>query len=870
MANLRIYEFSKELGLSNKEVIEIANKLGISVRSHTSSISGEDAERIRENLKTADRRDLSSSAEADEKTDEKVKVFLSDSGEEVVERRKGSSVILRKKKKAEEPVVKAARVIEEEAGKPTPKTPAETQLKTTDQAPEETEGVETEIVEERPIPESEVRGEIIPEKTGEQELRMEEVKEEPKRLEEVREKEEEEEKVTKKGRKVKPKREEIIDEDTLEELRRAFKTKLPGRKREYLVEDRRSRVRPAQGTLHREKPSSKIRKDYAKDVEPGRYEEAPSAEIIPFPKKPVKKSIKLGDTIVVGELAKKMGVKVGEVIKRLMDLGAKYTVNQSIDYETAAIVAEEFGFEVTGDKFEEDELLFEIDREVRGEYVPRPPIVTVMGHVDHGKTTLLDTIRKTNVVGEETGGITQHIGAYCGGVDERKVVFVDTPGHEAFTAMRARGANVTDIVILVVAADDGVMPQTVEAVNHAKAAGVPIIVAINKVDKPEANPDMVKRQLSDIGLMPEEWGGDTLFAEISAKNNVGIKELLELVLLQADVMELKAIEDKRAIGAVIEAALSKGRGPLATIIVNEGTIRVGDYIVAGTTYGRVRALIDDKGDRKDSAGPSLPVEVMGLSGVPSAGERLYVVKDEKTAKELVMHREMKERQRLTASRRKLSLEDLFESIQKEEVKELLLIIKADTQGSAEAVKDAVSKLSTDKCRVNIVHSGVGAINETDVTLAVASNAIVLGFNVRPDVNALSVAEKEGVSIELHTIIYDAVDRIKKAMEGLLEPVIKERVSAHAEVRATFSISKIGTIAGSIVTDGKVSRGNRVRVLRDGVLIYEGRISSLKRFKDDVREVQTGFECGIGIENFNDVKVGDTLEFYELEEIKQEL
>ncbi|MBI4228293.1 MAG: translation initiation factor IF-2 [Deltaproteobacteria bacterium] len=720
-----------------------------------------------------------------------------------------------------------------------------------------------------PILKSEAEQEIIPQKIDEQEVPIGEPEVETKRLEEVGEKEDEEEKVKKKGRKIKPKREEIIDEDTLEELRRAFKTKLPGRKREYLVEDRRSRVRSVQGGLQREKPSLRIRKDYAKNTEPGKYE-APSAEIIPFPTKRIKKNIKLGDAITVGELAKKMGVKVGEVIKRLMELGAKYTVNQSIDHKTATIVAEELGFEVTVDKFEEDELLYENDQEVKGEYVTRPPIVTVMGHVDHGKTTLLDTIRKTNVVGEEMGGITQHIGAYCVGVDERKVVFVDTPGHEAFTAMRARGANVTDIVVLVVAADDGVMPQTIEAVNHAKAAGVPIIVAINKVDKPESNPEMVKRQLSDTGLIPEEWGGDTLFAEISAKNNIGIKELLELVLLQADVMELKAIKDKRANGIVIEAELSKGRGPLATIIVNEGTIKVGDFIVAGTTYGRVRALIDDKGNREDSAGPSLPVEIMGLSAVPGAGERLYVVKDERIAKELVTHREIKERQRLTASRRRLSLEDLFESIQKEEVKELLLIIKADTQGSVEAIKDAVSKLSTDKCRVNVVHSGAGAINETDVTLAVASNAIVLGFNVRPDVKALSVAEKEGVSIELHTIIYDAVDRIKKAMEGLLEPVIKERILAHAEVKATFSISKIGTIAGCIVTDGKVSRGNRVRIVREGVLVYDGKISSLKRFKDDVREVQTGFECGIGIENFNDIKVADTLEFYDLEEIKQEL
>ncbi len=869
MANMRIYEFSKELGLTNKEVIEIANRLGISVRSHTSSISGEDAEKMRANLKTAGSQGLSSLAERDEKVDEKVTVFRSDSGEEVVERRKGASVILRKKRKAEEPEVKLPQVVDEEVEKPTEPTPVETQLKTTEEVAQETKEIDAEIVEEQPIPKFEKDQEIIPEKTQEQELPIEEAKEETKGLREVKEKEEEDkEKAKKKGRKVKPKREEIIDEDTLEELRRAFKTKLPGRKREYLVEDRKSRVRPLQGGFQREKPGSRIRKDYAKGIEP-EYE-TPSAEIIPFPTKPTKKIIKLGDTIIVGELAKKMGVKAGEVIKRLMDLGAKYTVNQSIDHETAAILAEELGFEVSIEKFEEDELLFGGDQETKGEYVPRPPIVTVMGHVDHGKTTLLDTIRKTNVVGEESGGITQHIGAYCVGVDDRKVVFVDTPGHEAFTAMRARGANVTDIVILVIAADDGVMPQTVEAVNHAKAAGVPIIVAINKIDKPESNPDNVKRQLSDIGLMPEEWGGDTLFAEISAKNNIGIKELLELVLLQADVMELKAIEDKRAIGAVIEAELNKGRGPLATIIVNEGTIRVGDYVVAGTTYGRVRALIDDNGNRKDAAGPSLPVEVMGLSGVPIAGERLYVVKDEKTAKELVTHREMKERQRLTAAKRKLSLEDLFESIEKEEVKELLLIIKADTQGSAEAVKDAVSKLSTDKCRVNIVHSGVGAINETDVTLAVASNAIVLGFNVRPDVNALGLAEKEGVSIELHTVIYDAVDRIKKAMEGLLEPVIRERISAHAEVRATFTISRVGTIAGCFVTDGKISRGNKVRLLRDGVLMYEGRLSSLKRFKDDVREVQAGFECGIGIENFNDIKVGDTLEFYDLEEIKQEL
>lgn len=869
MANVRVYEFSKEVGLSNKEVIAIAKKLGISVRGHTSSLSEEDAEKIKKSIGKPDIEEPADQGEASGEAAERVKVFRSEAGEEIVERRKGSSVILRKKKKAEEPEVRAAESIEQEAERPTGEAPPETQVETAESGVEQPEERGAEISEEPLQPESEAVPGMTAEMAEGREARVEGVGEERQPVEEVKKKEDEEEKVVKKGRKAKPKREEIIDEDTLEELRRAFKTKLPGRKREYLVEDRRSRARPLQGSFQRERSAVRIRKDYSKDIGSGRYEE-PSADIIPFPAKPVKKKVKLGDFITVGDLAKKMGVKVAEVIRKLMDLGSSYTVNQSIDHETAALVAEELGFEVAADRFEEDELLFESDQEVAAEYVPRPPIVTVMGHVDHGKTTLLDTIRKTNVVGEEMGGITQHIGAYCVSLDDRSVVFVDTPGHEAFTAMRARGANVTDIVILVVAADDGVMPQTVEAVNHAKAAGVPIIVAVNKVDKPESNPDMVKRQLSDIGLMPEEWGGETLFAEISAKNNIGIKELLELVLLQADVMELKAVRDKRAIAAVLEAELSKGRGPVATIIVNEGTIRVGDYVVAGTSYGRVRALIDDKGDRRDTAGPSLPVELMGLSGVPTAGERLYVVRDERIAKELVTHREIKERQRLTATRRKVSLEDLFDSIQSDEVKELRLIIKADTQGSVEAVRDAVSKLATEKCRVNIVHSGVGAINETDVTLAVASDAIVLGFNVRPDVNASNLSDKEGVSIELHTIIYDAVDRIKKAMEGLLEPVVKERVIGHAEVRATFSISKIGTIAGCIVTGGKVSRGNSVRLVRDGVLIYEGKLGSLKRFKDDVREVQTGFECGIGIENFNDIKVGDTLEFFELEQIKQQL
>jgi translation initiation factor IF-2 len=474
------------------------------------------------------------------------------------------------------------------------------------------------------------------------------------------------------------------------------------------------------------------------------------------------------------------------------------------------------------------------------------------------------------VAEKEAGGITQHIGAYSVEVDGRKVVFVDTPGHEAFTAMRARGAQVTDTVILVVAADDGVMPQTMEAINHARAAGVPIVVAINKIDKPEASPDKVKRQLSEIGLVPEEWGGDTLVAEVSAKRNIAIKDLLELLLLQADILELRANPYKRASGVVIEAELDKGRGPVATVIVKEGTLKIGDYMVAGTTYGRVRALIDDKGNRLDEAGPSMPVQILGLSGVTNAGQLFYVIKDERTAKEIVSHREGKERERVAAKERKLSLESLYDSLKEGEVKELPLVIKADTQGSAEAVKEAITGLSTDKCRVKVIHVGVGAVNETDVVLASASNAVIVGFNVRPDSKALDAAERERVSLELHTVIYDAVDRIRNAMEGLLEPVITERVVGHAEVRNTFHISKVGTIAGCYVTDGKVVRGHNVRVLRDGVIAFEGKLASLKRFKDDVKEVQSGYECGIGVEAFNDIKVGDILEVYTFDEVKQKL
>jgi len=565
-----------------------------------------------------------------------------------------------------------------------------------------------------------------------------------------------------------------------------------------------------------------------------------------------------------------MSLKAGELIRKLISLGVTATINQSIDHETAALLAEEYGFEVLVDIFEEEDLLLEAGDTTDNELSPRPPVVTVMGHVDHGKTTLLDTIRKAKVVEGEAGGITQHIGAYSVEVNGKKVAFVDTPGHEAFTAMRARGAKVTDVVILVVAADDGVMPQTVEAVNHAKAAEVPIIVAVNKIDKPDAEPEKIKRELSELGLLSEDWGGDTLFAEVSAKENTGIKELLELVLLQADILELKADNGKRANGFVIEAILDKGRGPVATVIVSEGTLRVGDTVVAGTTYGKVKALIDDKGGRVDEAGPSIPVEVMGFSGVPQAGERFYAVEDEKVAKDVVAHRETKQREALAAKEIRPSLENLFEALEEEEAKELALIIKADTQGSVEAVRESIIKLSTDKCKVKIVHSGVGGVNETDVILASTTNAIIVGFNVRPDVKALKLSEREGISLELHTIIYNLIDRVRNSMEGLLDPIIEEKITGHAEVKETFNISRIGTIAGCVVNDGKATRDSNVRVLRDSVVMFDGKLSSLKRFKDDAKEVNTGYECGITIERFNDVKVGDTFEFFMFEEFKQEL
>lgn len=589
----------------------------------------------------------------------------------------------------------------------------------------------------------------------------------------------------------------------------------------------------------------------------------------PVAPKITKRPIRIDEAITVANLAKQMSVKVGEIIKKLLQLGLAANINQAIDFDTATLLASEFDYEVEKVGFEEDDIL-QVQEDRVEDLAGRPPVVTVMGHVDHGKTSLLDAIRDTNVIKGEAGGITQHIGAYYVKLENGDIVFLDTPGHEAFTSMRARGAKVTDIVILVVAADDGVMQQTIEAINHAKAANVPIIVAINKIDKPNANIDRVKRELADQGLISEEWGGQTTMVEISAKKRIAIEDLLEMVLLQAELLELKANPNKPARGHVIEAKLDKGRGPVATILIQEGTLKPGDSYVCGSQSGRVRNMFNDRGQRLDAAGPSMPVEVLGLSGVPNAGDDFIALTDEKQAKLVAEHRLAKLREKELSRTTKVTLESLFDQIQEGEIKELNLILKTDVHGSQEAISDSLRKLSTAEVKVNLIHNATGAITESDILLASASNAIVIGFNVRADAKVQELAEQEKVDIRYYDVIYQLLSEVRDAMEGMLEPVYQENVLGRAEVRQTFQVPKFGMIAGCHVLDGRVERNAKVRVLRDQVVVYDGKVSSLKRFKEDVKEVKAGFECGMGVENFNDIKVNDILEVYELKAVKATL
>ncbi|MEY8751212.1 translation initiation factor IF-2 [Alkalicoccobacillus gibsonii] len=587
----------------------------------------------------------------------------------------------------------------------------------------------------------------------------------------------------------------------------------------------------------------------------------------PVKQMPLPEKITFTGSLSVSELAKELHREASEIIKKLMGLGVMATINQELDKDTIELIATDYGVEaeeiIPVDELDIDNYNAEDTSE---ELQERPPVVTIMGHVDHGKTTLLDSIRNTKVTAGEAGGITQHIGAYQVETNGKKVTFLDTPGHAAFTTMRARGAQVTDITILVVAADDGVMPQTKEAISHAKAAGVPIIVAVNKVDKEAANPDRVMQELTEYELVPEAWGGETIFVNVSAINGTGIDELLEMILLVAEVEELKANPEKLAVGSVVEAQLDKGRGPVATLLVQAGTLNVGDPLVVGNTFGRVRALVNDLGRRVKSVGPSTPVEITGLNDVPLAGDQFQAFKDEKKARQIGEARNARHRDETRTETSRVSLDDLFNQIQQGEVKDINIIIKGDVQGSVEAMRGSLEKIEVEGVKVNIIHTGVGAIAESDIILASASNAIVIGFNVRPDVNAKRTAEVEKVDVRLHRVIYNAIDEIESAMKGMLDPEYEEKVIGQVEIRTTFKVSKIGMIAGSYVTEGKISRNSTVRLIRDGIVIYEGAINALKRFKDDVKEVAAGYECGITLENFNDIKEGDQIEAYVMEEI----
>jgi|KBSSwiStaDraftv2_1062776.scaffolds.fasta_scaffold12910_6 translation initiation factor IF-2 len=586
---------------------------------------------------------------------------------------------------------------------------------------------------------------------------------------------------------------------------------------------------------------------------------------------PLIREVAVPETITVADLARKMSVKAAEIIKAMMKLGTMVTINQMLDQETAMIVVEEMGHKAIAAKLDDpDSLLAESAQATTAESLPRPPVVTVMGHVDHGKTSLLDTIRRTRVASGEAGGITQHIGAYHVETAKGVITFLDTPGHEAFTAMRARGAKVTDIVILVVAADDGVMPQTKEAIAHAKAGNVPIVVAINKIDKPEANPDRVKQELVAESVLPEEYGGDTQFVQVSAKTGAGIDNLLDAILLQAEVLELKAPKDAPAKGIVIESRLDKGKGPVATVLVNSGTLKRGDIVLAGAVFGRVRAMTDETGKTVASAGPAIPVEIQGLSDVPLAGEDVMVLGDERKAREIALFRQGKFRDVKLAKQQAAKLENMFEQLAESEIKSLALIVKADVQGSYEALANALTKLSTGEVKVNIVHAAVGGITESDVNLALASKAVIIGFNTRADVAARKLAEHSGVDIRYYNIIYEAVDEIKAALSGMLAPEKKESQLGLVEVREVYKISKVGTVAGCYVLEGVVRRGSKVRLLRDNVVVFDGELDSLKRFKDDVREVKAGFECGLSLKNYNDVEKGDQLEVYEIVEVTRTL
>jgi translation initiation factor IF-2 len=821
MEKVRIRELAKELGMkSSKEILLFLERAGQKGKSASSNIEGDMIEKVRSHFRKGT------------PPPPPVETPLEVTHEDGSLERKSRRVVLRR-------------------SAPEPEAPAEPPPTSHEEAPAAEEPTMPSAAAEEEVPEVPAEPEVLPEveeKVADPEIRVVEAPPPSKADEERKEKE-------KKWKKVKP-HEKKVQKGVL---------------KKHIIEEivEEPEAPPATGetppvetaVVRQFKP---VRVQKRRGGRPVREKKAPSS----VPPKASKRVFKIEEVITVGDLAHRMGIKAGEVIKRLIEMGMPTTVNQLLDADAAGLLAQEYGFEVENVAPEVEGLIDqEEDREE--DLVPRPPVVTIMGHVDHGKTLLLDAIRASNVIDQEAGGITQHLGAYQVEHENRPLVMLDTPGHEAFTAMRARGAQVTDIVVLVVAADDGVMPQTVEAIDHAQAANVPIVVAVNKIDKPGAQPDRIRQQLSEHGLLPEEWGGQTLYANVSAKQKTGIDSLLELILLQADILELKANPRKLARGTVIESRIEKGRGAVATVLVQDGTLKVGDPVVTGTHYGRVRALINQKGRRLTEVTTGTPVEIQGINGVPEAGQKFAVLGDERTVRQIAMHRMEKEREKVIA-RPRFSLEELHRRIEEGELKELNIVLKTDVQGSLEALLYSLNKLSGEKVKVNIIHAGVGGITESDVMLASASTAVIIGFNVRPEVKGQDLAEREQVDVRLYSVIYDVVEDIRKAMEGMLDPSFREMPVGRAEVRNTFHISRLGTVAGCYVLSGKITRNATVRLLRDNVVVHEGKLASLKRFKDDVREVVEGYECGLGLENYNDIKVGDQIEVFVMEKVAETL
>ncbi len=908
MAKVRVYELAKELSMDNKELVEKLKAAGILVKNYMSTLDEQVVEKAREGA-------------------------LGVVSEVIEEKRIRPTVIRRRKKtvtvEAEKVPEKAEAAVAEAAPKApaveAPKPPVEARPAAAARTPagkvqqEAKEAAFEEAIEEEPV--GEARVEPVVETKEEMGVEMETAAAaeeaatvEPMKAEEAIETRKaqvlEKEKIKEKLRKPKKKKldqpariirraEESPLKPVLERKKEAVipvkeraAAKPPTREPEAVIpeeeKERRGKKKKEKKGIAREEetPRSAIRLRKFEvferaDLYEGRMvkrkkKEVPGKEIPKRMKqpelvvpKPAKKKIKVPEKVTVADLAKAMSIKAAALIRKLLALGIVVNINQAIDYETASLLADDLGFELEEARFELEKSLEEVEDNLE-ELRARPPVVTIMGHVDHGKTSLLDYIRKSNIIAGESGGITQHIGAYY---VERKggdIVFLDTPGHEAFTAMRARGAKVTDIIVLVVAAEDGVMPQTKEAINHARAANIPIVVAINKIDKPEANVERVRRELAELGLAPEEWGGQTIFGSISAKTGQGVDELLELILLQAEVLELKANPEKAARGTVIEAKLDKTRGPVATVLIRSGTLKQGNFFVCGEHFGKVRAMLNNRGKRMIVATPSMPVEVYGISGVPMAGDKFIVVPDEKTAKEVIEYRLTQSKKWDGEKRGIVSLDDLFQKIKEGEVKELNLVLKADVQGSIEAISDSLTKLATEEVKLKIIHSSTGGISETDVMLASASGAIIIGFNVRANPRVTELADKEKVDIRYYDVIYNLIQDIKLAMAGLLDPVYKENVIGRATVKELFHIPKVGAVAGCSVTDGYVERNARARLLRDEVVISDGKIASLRRFKDDVKEVQTGYECGISLENFQDIKPGDVFEVYQVEEVRREL